>query len=344
MSLMKVAQISHPGGDFEVVERQIVEPQRNQVRVRVEACGICHGDVFVKEGLWPGIKYPRIPGHEIAGYIDKVGEGVTTWQEGQRVGVGWHGGHCFQCEPCLQGDFSNCQNSLVTGIDYDGGYAEYTVVPTSSLASIPDEFNSIEAAPLLCAGMTTFNALRNSGARGGDIVAVQGVGGLGHLAIQFASKLGFKTVAISRGQHKETLARKLGAAYYIDTESVNAAEALTRMGGAKAIIATAPNSKAISALVDGLAVNGKLLVVGATGEPLEVSPFHLIKGRKSIQGWHSGNAKDSEETLSFCLLSQIRPMIETFTLENVSEAYNFMLHNRARFRVVLKMFNNRTLA
>lgn len=339
MSVMKAAQISYPGGEFEIVEKPLTEPQKNQVRIRVEACGICHGDVFVKEGLWPGIKYPRIPGHEIAGYIDKVGEGVTGWQEGQRVGVGWHGSHCFQCEPCRQGDFSNCQNSLVTGIDFDGGYAEYTVVPTSSLASIPDELNSIEAAPLLCAGMTTFNALRNSGARGGDIVAVQGIGGLGHLAIQFASKLGFKTVAISRGQDKETLAKKLGANYYIDTESVNAAEALTKMGGAKAIIATAPNSKAISALVDGLAANGKLLVVGATSEPITVSPFHLIKGRKSIQGWHSGNGKDSEETFSFCLLSEIRPMIETFPLEEVSQAYKAMLHNKARFRVVLTMFN-----
>lgn len=337
MGFMRAVQVSRPGGDFEVVEREIPEPQRNQVRIRVEACGICHGDVFVKEGFWPKLQYPRVPGHEIAGYIDKVGEGVTAWQEGQRVGVGWHGGHCFQCEPCLQGDFSNCQNSLITGIDYDGGYAEYTVVPTSALASIPDDFNAIEAAPLMCAGITTFNALRNSGARGGDIVAVQGVGGLGHLAIQFANKLGFKTVAISRGQDKEKLALKLGAFCYIDTETVNAAEALQSMGGAKVILATAPNSKSISALVDGLAVNGKLLIVGATGEPLEVSPIQLIKGRKSVQGWHSGNAKDSEETLSFCVLSGIRAMIETFPLESVAEAYKRMLNNKARFRVVLQI-------
>jgi alcohol dehydrogenase, propanol-preferring len=337
MSSMRAAQVSRAGGDFEVVEREIPEPQPNQVRVKVEACGICHGDVFVKNGLWPGLKYPRIPGHEIAGYIDKIGEGVSAWKEGQRVGVGWHGGHCFECEPCLQGDFSNCQNSRVTGIDYDGGYAEYTVVPTSALASIPEDLNSIEAAPLLCAGITTFNALRNSGARGGDIVAVQGVGGLGHLAIQLASKLGFKTVAISRGQDKETLALKLGASYYIDTESVNPAEALVSMGGAKVVLATAPNSKAISSLVDGLAVNGKLLVVGASAAPIEVSPLQLIKGRKSVQGWHAGNAKDSEETLSFCMLSGIRPMIETYPLESVAEAYERMLNNKARFRVVLQI-------
>lgn len=337
MGLMKAVQVSRPGGDFEVVEREIPEPQQNQVRIRVEACGICHGDVFVKEGFWHGLKYPRIPGHEIVGYIDKVAEGVTAWQEGQRIGVGWHGGHCFRCPPCLQGDFSNCQNSLITGIDYDGGYAQYTVVPTSALASIPDDLNAIEAAPLMCAGITTFNALRNSGARGGDIVAVQGVGGLGHLAIQFANKLGFKTVAISRGQDKEKLAVKLGASYYIDSESVNAAEVLQSMGGAKVVLAIAPNSKAISALVDGLAVNGKLLIVGATGEPLEVSPLQLIKGRRSIQGWHSGNAKDSEETLSFCVLSGIRPMIETFSLESVAEAYERMLNNKARFRVVLQL-------
>jgi D-arabinose 1-dehydrogenase-like Zn-dependent alcohol dehydrogenase len=336
MGLMKAVQVSRPGGDFEIVEREILEPQPNQVRIRIEVCGICHGDVLVKEGFWHGLQYPRIPGHEIVGYIDKVGEGVTAWKEGQRVGVGWHGGHCFKCEPCLQGDFSNCQNSLITGIDYDGGYAEYTVVPTAALASIPDDLNAIEAAPLMCAGITTFNALRNSRARGGDIVAVQGVGGLGHLAIQFANKLGFKTVAISRGQDKKELALKLGASYYIDTESVNAAEALQSMGGAKVVLATAPNSKAISALVDGLAVNGKLLIVGATGEPLEVSPLQLIKGRKSVQGWHSGNAKDSEETLSFSVLSGIRPMTETFPLESVAEAYERMLNNKARFRVVLQ--------
>ncbi|GAA6619588.1 alcohol dehydrogenase [Scytonema sp. NUACC26] len=337
MALMKAVQVSRPGGDFEVVEREIPEPQHNQVRVKIEACGICHGDVFVKEGFWHGLKYPRIPGHEIVGSIDKVGEGVTTWQQGQRVGVGWHGGHCFQCEPCLQGDFSNCQNSAITGIDFDGGYAEYTVVPSSALARIPDDLSSIEAAPLLCAGITTFNALRNSGARVGDIVAVQGVGGLGHLALQFARKMGFKTVAISRGQDKKTLALEMGATDYIDTELVNPAQTLIDMGGAKVILATAPNSKAISSLVNGLTVNGKLLIVGASGEPLEISPIQLIKGRKSVQGWHSGHAKDSEETLSFCMISEIRPLIEVFSLENVAEAYKRMLYNKARFRVVLQI-------
>lgn len=337
MALMKAAQISRPGGEFELVEREIPEPQANQVRVRVEACGICHGDVFVKEGFWPGLKYPRIPGHEIAGYIDKVGAGITNWQEGQRVGVSWHGGHCGECEYCRQGDFSNCRHALVTGIDYDGGYAEYTVVPTSALAKIPEDFNSIEAAPLLCAGLTTFNALRHSGVRGGELVAVQGIGGLGHLAIQFAHKLGCQTVAISRGQDKKQLSLELGASYYLDAESVNVAESLTQMGGAKVILATAPNSKAISTLVNGLGVNGKLLVLGATKEPIEVSPLQLIKGSKSVQGWHSGHAKDAEETLNFTVLSGVRPQIETFPLTKASLAYQRMLKNQARFRVVLQM-------
>jgi alcohol dehydrogenase, propanol-preferring len=337
MNVMKAAQINYPGGDFEIVEREIPEPQGDRVRIKVESCGICHGDVFVKEGLWHGLQYPRIPGHEIVGYIDKIGEKVNNWQEGQRVGVGWHGGHCFHCEPCLKGDFSNCQNTLITGIDCDGGYAEYTIAPTSALTRIPDDLNSLEAAPLMCAGMTTFNALRHSGARGGDLIAVQGIGGLGHLGIQFAKKLGFKTAAISRGQDKKALALDLGASYYIDTEAVNAAKALSEMGGAKVILATAPNSKEISALVEGLAVNGTLLIVGAASEPLNISPVQLIKGRKSVKGWHSGDAKDSEETLNFCLLSNIRPAIEIFPLTRVGEAYQRMLSKQARFRVVLQI-------
>ena len=337
MALMKAAQISYPGGEFQLVEREIPEPQSHQVRVRVEACGICHGDVFVKEGLFPGIRYPRIPGHEIAGYIDKVGKNVTAWSTGQRVGVGWHGGHCFECKPCLQGDFSNCQNSLITGIDFDGGYAEYMVVSTSALTKIPQDFNSLEVAPLLCAGIATFNALRNSGAQGGDVVAVQGIGGLGHLAIQYAQKLGFRVVAISRGQDKKKLAMELGASDYIDTESVEVSQTLQSMGGAKVILATAPNSKAISTLVDGLSVNGKLLILGATPQPIEVSPLQLIKGRKSIQGWHGGHAQDAEESLNFSALAGIRPKIEVFPLEQVSQAYQQMLHNRARFRVVLQI-------
>lgn len=337
MSKMKVAQINFPGGDFQLAEREIPQPQPNQVRVKVEACGVCHGDVFVKEGFMPGIKYPRIPGHEIAGVIDKVGDGVTAYKPGQRIGVGWHGGHCFQCQPCLQGDFSNCHNSLITGMDFDGGYAEYMVVSTSALTRIAEEFNSLEAAPLLCAGITTFNALRNSGARGGDVVAVQGIGGLGHLAIQFASKLGFRTVAISRGSDKKQLALELGASEYIDSDQNNPVEVLSNMGGAKVILTTAPNSKAISALVDGLGINGKLLVLGATKDPIEVSPIQLIRGGKSIQGWHSGHAQDAEETLNFSLLSGIRPQIETFPLVKVEDAYRHMLKNQARFRVVLQM-------
>lgn len=337
MSLMKAVQVSRAGGDFELVEREIPEPQRGQVRVKVEACGVCHGDAFIKDGLWPGIKYPRIPGHEIAGYIDKVGEEVSAWKEGQRVGVGWHGGHCFQCVPCRLGDFINCPHAPITGASHNGGYAEYTVVSQEALARIPNNLKSTEAAPLMCAGITTYNALRNSGAQGGDLVAVQGVGGLGHLAIQFANKLGFKTVAVSRGKNKEKLSLDLGASFYIDTEVVNAAEALISMGGARVVLATAPNSKAISALVDGLAVNGTLLVVGAANEPIEVSPLQLIRGRKSVQGWDCGHAKDSEETLNFSALFGIRPMIETFALESVAEAYERMLNNKARFRVVLQI-------
>lgn len=337
MPSMKAVQVSFAGGDFEIVEREIPSPQPNQVRIKVEACGVCHSDVVTKEGLWPQIKYPRVPGHEIAGYIDKVGEGVTAWKEGQRVGVGWHGGHCFECEPCRKGDFINCQKGLITGVHYDGGYAEYSVVPQEALARIPDELESASAAPFLCAGITTYNALRNSGARGGDLVAVQGVGGLGHLGIQFASKLGFKTVAISRGKDKEEMARELGASIYIDTDTVNPAEALTNMGGARVILATAPNSKAISSLIDGLAVDGTLLVVAATDEAIQVSPLQLIMGRKSILGWPSGDAKDSEETLSFSASNGVRPMIETFPLEKVHEAYQQMISNKARFRVVLQM-------
>ncbi|HAG79918.1 MAG TPA: alcohol dehydrogenase [Cyanobacteria bacterium UBA12227] len=337
MPLMKVAQVSRPGGEFELVEREIPEPPANQVRVKVEACGICHSDAFVKEGFLAGLQYPRVPGHEIAGYIDKVGEGVTDWKVGDRVGVGWHGGHCFKCDPCRRGDFITCKNALVTGANFDGGYGEYAIIPSQALARIPDDLNSLEAAPLLCAGITTYNALRNSGARGGDLVAVQGVGGLGHLGIQFASKLGFKTVAISRGKDKEDLARELGAEFYIDTESINPAEALTTMGGASVILATAPNNNAISSLVDGLGVNGTLLIVAAADGVIEVSPIQLIMARKTVRGWPSGQAKDSEDTLNFSTLKGIRPMIETFPLERVTEAYDRMMTNKARFRVVLQM-------
>ena len=337
MPTMKVMQLSRAGGDFELVEREIPEPQQGRVRLKVEACGVCHSDVFVKDGLWPGIEFPRVPGHEVVGRIDKIGAGVSAWKEGQRVGVGWHGGHCFHCDPCRAGDFINCQEHTVTGIGSDGGYAEYMVTRQEALSRVPDELDSTEAAPLLCAGITTYNALRNSGAWGGDLVVIQGIGGLGHLGIQFSHKLGFMTVAVSRGKDKENLARELGADMYIDTDGGDTAQVLTGIGGARVILATAPNSKAISSLVDGLGVNGKLMVVAATGEPIEVSPFQLIGGRKSIQGWPSGDAKDSEDTMNFSATAGVRPRIETFPLEKAGEAYERMMSNRARFRVVLSV-------
>jgi D-arabinose 1-dehydrogenase-like Zn-dependent alcohol dehydrogenase len=337
MSKMKAVQVSKPGGNFELVERDIPEPARNQVRIKVEACGICHSDALVKEGHWPGIQYPRVPGHEIAGRIDAVGADVTNWKAGQRVGVGWHGGHDFTCDDCRRGDFINCQSQKITGISYDGGYAEYLVVPAEAVAAIPEELPAPEAAPLLCAGITVFNALRNSGARAGDLVAVQGIGGLGHLGIQYARQMGFRTFAIGRGKDKEALARKLGAAHYVDTAAGDPVEELRKFGGARIILATAPDSKSMSALVNGLATNGKLLVVGATGDPITVTPIQLISGSKFLQGWASGTAKDSEDTMQFSALSGVRPMIEKFPLEKAAAAYEQMISGKARFRVVLTM-------
>lgn len=337
MPTMRAVQVSSAGGAFELVKREVPEPQHGHVRVKVEACGICHSDILVKEGHWPGIAYPRIPGHEVAGVIDKTGEGVAGWKKGQRVGVGWHGGHCFQCESCRRGDFITCQNAKITGISYDGGYAEYMVAPQDALARIPDDLTAIDAAPLLCAGITTYNALRNSGARAGDLVAISGVGGLGHLGIQFSNRLGFRTVAISQGAEKEAPARKLGADAYIDATAVDPATALAGMGGARVILATAPNSKLISRLVNGLNAGGKLLIVAASAEPVEVTPLQLIGGRKSLQGWPSGDAKDSEDTLNFSALRGVRPVIETFPLEKAEEAYQRMIANKARFRVVLQI-------
>jgi D-arabinose 1-dehydrogenase-like Zn-dependent alcohol dehydrogenase len=334
---MKVVQVSKPGGNFEIVERPIPEPGRGQVRIKVEACGICHSDVLTKEGLWPGIQYPRVPGHEIAGHIDAVGADVTQWKSGQRVGVGWHGGHCFTCDACRRGDFINCQFEKITGISFDGGYGEYVIVPAEAVAAIPDDLPAADAGPLLCAGITVFNALRNSGARGGDLVAVQGIGGLGHLGIQYARQMGFRTVAVGRGQDKQALAKKLGAHEYVDTGAGAPADALKKLGGARVILATAPDSKSISALVDGLAANGTLVVVGAGFESLTVTPLQLISGRKGIQGWASGTAKDSEDTLQFSSLSGVRPMIERYPLEKAAEAYEQMISGRARFRVVLTM-------
>jgi len=337
MSQMTAVQISRPGAPFEVVKREVPEPGPNQVRIRVQACGVCHSDLFVKEGHWPGLQYPRVTGHEVAGVIDEVGPGVTAWKKGQRVGVGWHGKHCGQCVPCRRGDFISCQNLRITGFSDDGGYAQYMIASADALAAIPDSLSPAEAAPILCAGITTFNSLRHSGAGAGDLVAVQGLGGLGHLGVQFASKMGYRTVAIGRGKDKEALALKLGAARYLDTDAVKVAEELTKMGGASVILATAPDSKAMSALIEGLGVGGKLLVVGASADPISVTPIQLIGQRRAIQGWPSGTARDSEDTLNFCALTGIRPMVETFPLEQAAAGYERMLSGKARFRVVLTM-------
>jgi D-arabinose 1-dehydrogenase-like Zn-dependent alcohol dehydrogenase len=334
---MKVAQISKPGGDFEIVERDIPEPDAGQVRIKVQACGVCHSDVLTKEGLWPGIQYPRIPGHEVVGIIDEVGSGVSTWKMGQRVGVGWHGGQDGTCRECRRGDFRNCRNLKISGISFDGGYQQYMVAPIEALVAVPDGLSDTEAAPLLCAGITTYNALRHSGALPGDLVAVQGVGGLGHLGIQFAQKFGYKVAAIGRGSENAPLAKKLGANVYIDSVASNAAEELQKMGGARAILATAPSSKAMSELIDGLGPNGMLMVIGAAFDPIEVTPVQLITGSRAIQGWSSGTAADSEDTLNFAELTGVHPMIETYPLERAGEAYARMMSGKAQFRVVLTM-------
>jgi D-arabinose 1-dehydrogenase-like Zn-dependent alcohol dehydrogenase len=334
---MKAAQISKPGGDWELVERDVPEPGPGHVRVKVEACGICHSDVLVKEGLWPGLKFPRVPGHEIAGRIDALGDDVVGWEAGQRVGVGWHGGHDFTCAQCRSGDFAMCVNRKVTGIDFDGGYAEYMIAPASALALIPDEVPAEEAGPFMCAGVTVFNALRNSGARAGDLVAVQGIGGLGHLGVQYARRMGFKTVALGRGQDKGPLAQKLGAHHYIDSEAVDTVAELQKLGGARVILATAPSAKAISAVVDGLGVNGNLLVPAAPNDPLTISVMPLIMGRRYISGWYSGTARDSQDTLEFSALSDVHPMIEKYPLSRVAEAYEQMHSGKVRFRAVLTM-------
>ncbi|MGA8594800.1 MAG: alcohol dehydrogenase, partial [Bryobacteraceae bacterium] len=336
---MKVAQISKPGGDFELVEREIPQPGAGQVRVRVEACGICHSDVLVKDGLWPGLQYPRVPGHEVAGRVDALGDRVTNWKQGDRVGVGWHGGHDFVCDQCRRGDFAMCANRKVTGIDFDGGYAEYMVAPAEALAAIPDELPAEEAGPFMCAGVTVFNALRNSGARAGDVVAVQGIGGLGHLGVQYARKMGFETVALGRGKDKESLAIKLGAHHYIDSDAVDPIAELKKLGGARVILATAPSAKAISSVVDGLGVDGDLLVPAAPNDPLSTSVMPLIMGRRQISGWYSGTARDSQDTLKFSALSGVHPMIEKYPLTEVAAGYKQMHSGRARFRVVLSMRN-----
>jgi D-arabinose 1-dehydrogenase-like Zn-dependent alcohol dehydrogenase len=334
---MRVAQVPAAGADFQIVEREIPEPGTRQVRIKVQACGVCHSDVMTREGHWPGIQYPRVPGHEVAGVIDALGSGVSGWVRGQRVGVGWHGGHDNTCPQCRRGDFRNCRNLMVAGITYDGGYQEYMIAPMEALAAIPESLNAAEAAPLLCAGITTYNALRHSGAYPGDLVAVLGVGGLGHLGVQFASKSGYRVAAIGRGPGDASLAKKLGASFYIDSSAERASEALLREGGAQVILATAPSSKAMSELIDGLAPNGRLIVLGAAAEPIEVTPLQLITGSRTVQGWASGTPADSEDTLRFAELSGVRPMIETYPLEKAGEAYARMMSGKAEFRVVLTM-------
>jgi D-arabinose 1-dehydrogenase-like Zn-dependent alcohol dehydrogenase len=334
---MKVAQVSKAGGDFEIVERAIPKPGAGEALIKVQACGVCHSDSLTKEGAWPGIQYPRIPGHEVAGVIHEMGAGVSAWKKGQRIGVGWHGGHDNTCRECRRGDFRNCKNAKVAGISYDGGYQQYMIAPVEALVAIPEGLNDADAAPLLCAGITTYNALRHSGAFPGDLVAVLGIGGLGHLGIQFANKFGYKVAAIGRGSESAALAKKLGAHVYIDNKSTNAAEELQKLGGARVILATAPSSKSMSEVIDGLGPNGKLIVIGATFDPIEVAPVQLINGSRTIQGWAAGTPADSEDTLRFSELTGVRAMIETYPLEKAAEAYARMMSGKAEFRVVLTM-------
>lgn len=334
---MRAAQISQAGGPIELVERLIPEPGPGQVRIKVQACGICHSDSLVKDGGWPGLEYPRVPGHEVVGFVDHVGPAVSEWKPRDRVGIGWHGGHCGYCNACRRGDFFGCSIALqITGISFDGGYADYMVAPAIALAAMPKDLSAVEAAPLMCAGVTTFNALRNCAVRPGDVVAVLGLGGLGHLAVQYAAKMGFRTVAISRGAEKRPLALKLGASNYIDSQAKNPSEELQKIGGAKVILATVTSGEAMAALQGGLAINGTLIVIGAA-HAMEVSPLLLIAGRRSIRGWYSGTGIDSQETLAFSVFSGVRSMNEVFPLEKVSEAYDRMLSGKARFRVVLNM-------
>jgi len=335
MPKMKAVQVPKAGADLEVVEREIPQPPAGHVRIRVLACGVCHSDSFTKDGLFPGIAYPRVPGHEVAGVIDETGPGVTTWKKGDRVGVGWHGGHDGTCVVCRRGDFGNCPNGKVSGISFDGGYAEYMLAPDIAVARMPEVLDPAEAAPLMCAGVTTFNSLRHGGALPGDLVAVQGIGGLGHLGIQFARKLGYQVAAVGRGPDSAALAMELGAHLYIDSAAANAAEELQKLGGARVILATAPSAKAMSSLVDGLGPNGTMLVVGAGADPIEVMPTQLIRGKKCIQGWYSGIATDSEDTLRFASMSGVRPMIEKLPLAKAAEGYARMMSGRARFRAVL---------
>jgi D-arabinose 1-dehydrogenase-like Zn-dependent alcohol dehydrogenase len=334
MALMKAVQVSSPGSDFELVQRESPSPKENEVLIKVEACGVCHGDAIVKEGRFPGLQYPRIPGHEVVGIIDQLGSASRNWRVGQRVGIGWHGGHCFQCAACRSGEFGACENSLTTAITTDGGYAEFMVARMEALNSIPDGLDPVEAAPLLCAGRTTFGALKNSAARGGDLVAIHGLGGLGHLGLQFSVKLGFETAVLSRGKEKETLARKLGAHHFIDTNTTDAAKELMNLGGAKVILCTAPNGKAISELVNGLCRNGQMIIVTYVNEITKLSLANLMRGGRSISGWVGGVPEDA---LRFSILTGVRPMVEVFPLEQAALAFEKMMSGTVHFRAVLKM-------
>ncbi len=335
MAKMKAVQVPKAGGDFEIVEREIPQPGAGQVRIRVQACGICHSDVITKEGLLPGITYPRVPGHEVAGVIDELGAGVKEWRKGQRVGVGWHGGQDGTCLACRRGDFVNCANAQVCGISYDGGYQEYMVAPVEALALMPESLDAAEAAPLMCAGVTTFTSLRHSGALPSDLVAIHGIGGLGHLGIQFARKFGYRVAAVGRGSANASLAKKLGADIYIDSAATEPASELQKLGGARVILATAPSGKAMSALVGGLGVNGTMMVVGASTDPIEVAPLQLLFGKKAIQGWAGGIPTDSQDTLRFAEMTGVRPVIEKYALAKAAEGYARMMSGKAEFRVVL---------
>jgi D-arabinose 1-dehydrogenase-like Zn-dependent alcohol dehydrogenase len=339
MANMRAVQVARPNGPFEIVERKIPEPASGWVRIKVQACGICHSDSYAKEGNFPGMQFPRVPGHEVVGVIDAVGPGVARWKTGQRAGVGWHGGSCGYCDACRRGNSFACQTATqITGITYDGGYADYMIAPADALALVPEGLSAEEAAPLMCAGVTTFNCLRNSGARPGDVAAILGLGGLGHLGVQFAAEMGFNTVAIARGKDKEAFARKTGALHYIDTQTQDPAAELRKLGGASVILATVTSGEAMQAVAGGLAVSGTLMLIGAVPS-LEVSPLDLLRGRQSVKGWYSGTSIDSQDTLSFSVLSGVRSMNEVFPIGKVSEAYERMLSGKARFRVVLTTGN-----
>ena len=333
----RAMQVPSPKGAFELVQKEFPGPGPGQVRIRVHACGVCHSDSLTKEGLWPGLQFPRVPGHEVAGVVDAVGANVPLFKAGQRVGLGWHGGHCNFCPPCRRGDFVLCENGPISGINFDGGYADYVIAPANALAFIPDDLADVDAAPLLCAGITTFNSLRNSGARPGDTVAILGIGGLGHLAVQYAAKSGYRTVAIARGQDKGPLAKQLGAHLYIDSTTQDPAAELKKLGGANVILSTLTSAKALEWALDGLALAGKLIVVGAPDGPVVVNPLPLLLGRRTVMGWPSGTGMDSEDTLKFSALTGVKPMVETYPLEQAEQAYERMMSGKARFRVVVKI-------